>query len=274
MKKILFILPLLITISQLYAQKQDRINNSIYKINLWLDIPVTIAGFITNDIGLRVVKNKPPLDSLKVVQLDPSEINWFDRGAARQNVDSYSTAIDISDYGASISMFLPLLLFADEEIRKDWYKILILFLEAEAINGNAYSWLAAVHIDRMRPLVYNSDFPLNKRLESRNRNSFFSGHVSTVATASFFTAKVYSDYHPELGRKKYIIYSAALIPPIFVGACRYKSGKHFPTDIITGLAVGASIGILTPHLHKNKNYNPAVIPVTGSFTGLSLSYKF
>ena len=274
MKKILFVLPLFIFISQIYGQKQDSLNNSVYKVNLWVDIPATIGGFITNDIGLRVVKNKQPLDSLKVVQLDPSEINWFDRGAAQQNVDSYSRAIEISNYGMSISIFLPLLLFGDKEIRKDWYKILILFFEAEAINGNAYSWLAAVHIDRMRPLVYNPDFPLNKRLESRNRNSFFSGHVSAVATASFFTAKVYSDYHPELGRKKFIFYSAALIPPIIVGTCRYKSGKHFTTDIITGLAVGAGIGILIPQLHKNKNYNPAIIPVTGSFTGLSLSYKF
>ncbi len=274
MKRIIFIFSLFAVISQICAQKQDTIRNSVYRINPKIDIPVTIAGYITNEIGLGIVRNKPPLDSLKVVQLDPSEINWFDRGAARQDVDSYTRAIEISNYGMSISVFFPLLLFGDKEIRKDWYKILVLFLEAEAINGNAYSWLAAMHIDRIRPMVYNQDFPINKRLESRNRNSFFSGHVSTVATASFFTAKVYSDYHPELGKKKYIIYSAALIPPVFVGTCRYKSGKHFPTDIITGLAVGAGIGILTPHLHKNKNYNPSIIPVAGSFTGLSFSYKF
>lgn len=274
MRKILIILPLLIITPKIYTQKQDSIQNSIYKVNLWVEIPATIAGYITNDIGLRIVRDKPLLDSLKVIQLDPSEINWFDRGAAKQDYDYYSKAIKISNYCMYLSYICPLLLFADKEIRNDWYKVLMLFLEAEAINGNAYSWLAAVHFDRMRPLVYNKDFPLNKRLESRNRNSFYSGHTSCVATSSFFAAKIYIDYHPELGKKKFLIYSAALIPPVVVGTCRYKSGKHFPTDIITGFAVGASIGILTPHLHKNKSYNPAIVPVTGSFTGLSFSYNF
>ena len=35
----------------------------------------------------------------------------------------------------------------------------------------------------------------------------------------------------------------------FVAAERIRAGKHFPTDVLTGAAVGAAVGSLLPHLH-------------------------
>ena len=81
-------------------------------------------------------------------------------------------------------------------------------------------------------------------------DSFFSGHVSMAAGASFFMAKVLSDYHPDLGAKKWLLYGAALIPPAFVGYTRYRGLMHFPTDLLLGAAVGAAVGISVLHLHK------------------------
>ena len=62
-----------------------------------------------------------------------------------------------SDYGMTGSFFLPLLLLFDEEIRQDWAPTLLLFLETEFIVGNLFSWGAAIHIDRIRPLVRRND---------------------------------------------------------------------------------------------------------------------
>ena len=74
-----------------------------------------------------------------------------------------------------------------------------------------------------------------------------------------------------------VLYAAALIPPTFVGYCRYRGFMHFPSDILLGAAVGATVGILIPHLHKvtkesNKDYS--IFPYTGRYTGLAFSMRF
>jgi undecaprenyl-diphosphatase len=37
-----------------------------------------------------------------------------------------------------------------------------------------------------------------------------------------------------------------------VGIGRVKAGEHFPTDVIAGAMVGAGIGVLVPHLHREE----------------------
>jgi hypothetical protein len=233
-----------------------------------------VAAVGTNYWGLQIVDRKPALDSMTIINLDANDINRFDRSATEQDAEFAPKARTISDYGMNISFALPLLLLADKEIRKDWADLLILYLQTEAIVGNLYSWGCAIHIDRIRPLVYNPDVPWDQKVGARTKNSYYSGHTSSSAAASFFVAKVYCDYHPELGNKKYIFYSLALIPPVFTGIFRYKGMKHFPTDVITGLIVGAGTGILIPHIHKITKSNLAVMPFVGEVNGMALSLRF
>jgi membrane-associated phospholipid phosphatase len=248
--------------------------SDVYNINPWVDGAITIGALATNYWGLRVVDRKSPLDSLDLAQLDPMNVNGFDRSAIYQDASKIYDAQKISDYGMTGSFLLPLLLLFDKEIRDDWAPTLLLFLETEAIVGNLFSWGAAIHIDRIRPIAYSSEVRYEDRIYKRNKNSFYSGHTSSSAAASFFVAKVYCDYHPELGAKKFIFYGLAVIPPAFTGLYRYKGMKHFPTDVLTGLTIGAATGILVPHLHKKKNPNMVLVPVTGSFTGFAMTLKF
>ena len=258
----------------LYAGGQDSLKNSIYSVVYHIDIPVTAVAAATNYWGLRIVDQKPRLDSLTIINLDANDINRFDRSATRQDAGYTQTAQRISDFGMYGSYTLPLLLLADKKIRKDWAPLLLLFLETQAIVGNLFSFGAAIHIDRIRPLVYHPDVSYSDKTYKRNKNSFYSGHTSSSASASFFVAKVYCDYHPDLGNKKYIFYSIALIPPVFTGIYRYKGMKHFPTDVITGLVIGASTGILIPHIHKKNRSNISIVPFAGQVNGLALSLKF
>ncbi len=247
--KIIFTLTTLL----LFFEAQGQLFESdVYKVNPWIDGSITLAAFITSSLGLKITDQKPPLDSLEINQLDANDINAFDRSATWQDASYIQQARHISNIGMQVSIFLPALLMLDKEIRQDWAPVLLLFLQAEAITGTLWSWGAAMHIDRIRPVVYNPDVEYAEKTFYRNRNSFFSGHTSTSATASFYTAKVYCDYHPELGNKKFIFYGLAVIPPAFTGYYRYKGMKHFPTDVLAGMAVGAAVGILVPHLHKKK----------------------
>ena len=270
-----FILPLL-TILFLFPNAEGQLFESdIYNVNPYIDGAITLGAFVTNYWGLRVVDRKAPLDSAEIAALDANDINAFDRSATEQDASYMYQAWDISDVGMRVSFFLPALLMLDKDIRQDWAPIILLYLETEAIVGNLFSWGAAIHIDRIRPLVYHPDVSYDDKTFKRNKNSFYSGHVSSSAAASFFVAKVYCDYHPELGNKKFIFYGLAVIPPAFTGYYRYKGMKHFPTDVLTGLAVGAATGILVPHLHKKrKNENLTIIPVAGQYTGFAMSLKF
>ena len=71
--------------------------------------------------------------------------------------------------------------------------------------------------------------------------------------------KVYYDLHPE-ANNRFLFYTLAIIPSAYTGYLRYKGAKHFPTDILTGMAVGALTGILVPEFHK-RNSTVKVLPV-------------
>ena len=249
--------------------------SDVYNVNPYIDGAITVGAALTNHWGMVIVDRKAPLDSAEIASLDANDINRFDRSATEQDADYMYRAWDISDVGMRGSFMLPVLLLLDKEIRQDWAPLLLLYLQTEAIAGNLWSWGSAMHIDRIRPLVYHPDVSYEDKTFVRNKNSFYSGHTSTSAAASFFVAKVYCDYHPELGNKKFIFYGLALIPPAITGFYRYKGMKHFPTDVLTGMAVGAATGILVPHLHKHrKNKNLTLVPVTGRYTGLAMSLTF
>jgi membrane-associated phospholipid phosphatase len=146
---------------------------------------------------------------------------------------------------------LPTLLLFDKGVRNDWVDILLLYMETMSITSNiyAYSFLGPNFQGRLRPMVYYENLPMKIRKEGANRNSFYSGHVSSATAATIFMAKVYSDYHPEIGNNKYLLYGAALIPPLILGYIRYKALYHFPSDILVGVGVGALCGILIPEFN-------------------------
>ena len=274
LKKFPLLIFLLLFCCSIFAQGGDSLELKVYKVNLRIDIPVTVVAHGTSFWGFATVNGKPPLDSLSIIALDANDINKFDRAATWQDAEFAPTARRLSDVTLALSNMLPFMLMFDESIRQDWGDVLLLFLETQAIVGNLYSWGCVVHVDRIRPLVYNPDVAWEERSGSRTKNAFYSGHTSLSASASFFAAKVYCDYHPELGNKKYLAYSLALVLPVTTGLLRYKGMKHFPTDVLTGLVVGASAGILVPHLHKRTRSNLTIVPFAGPVNGLAMSYKF
>lgn len=271
-KHILFFIALFIA-SGLFSQEKTQ--DPVYEIKWLRDGLITGGAAAANYVGLSIVINKPRLDTLEALSYRPNDVNWFDRPATMLDPALADGAQTRSDLGLSISFFLPAALALDKKIRKDFAKIMLLYLETGFITGAFYSWGAAMHIDRVRPLVHNPEEPLSRKLQKHLTNSFYSGHVASSAAATFFMAKVISDYHPELGNKKVLVYGAAALLPAFVGVNRYLAGKHFTTDILTGFAIGALGGILIPHLHKPKaDRKLTLVPLGGNFQGLGMTYRF
>ncbi len=255
------------------SAKDSTSSRPIYKINIWVDISITAIGGAATYFGLNAVNEKPVLSEATINSLNSDHIPWIDRSAAFQDPAFASTAHDISDYIMKATITLPFFLAFDREIRSDYHQILLLYIQAEFVTTSTYLCGASLLTNRIRPFVYNLEEPLEKKLEKGATNSFYSGHTASTAAASFFMAKVYSDYHLN-GRNKLLIYGLALLPPTAVGFYRYKAGKHFLTDILTGLVAGAATGILIPHLHKTKDREMAIVPFINEYKGIVMSLKF
>jgi len=256
-------------------ETQDVFNEKVYKLNLPVDIPVTAACAGWTLYMLSQVYSKDTIPVSTVAALNKDDLNGLDRWAAGK----YSPAMDdASNYLFYGSLPLPALLFIDKKIRKDAAKIALMYVEAYSITGTMYT-SATYFVDRYRPETYTTELTPEEKTNGNFKNSFFAGHVAVVSTATFFMAKVYSDYHPE-SKWKWAFWTGAGLATGAMIYMRHEAGKHFPTDLALGTAVGVLSGVLVPHFHKVKDpskhawhLGPSVNP-NGDGVGLSFNYRF
>ncbi|EMR03429.1 phosphatase PAP2 family protein [Cesiribacter andamanensis] len=248
----------------------------VYKTS-WTDGVISAAGIGMSAWGLSIMNAKDPLSEeyLDWVALYPEQakanVPKFDRWAAGNFDARISDLTDIPFYG---SFGLPLVVaLGGERTRKDFWQIGLLYLETMSITGTFYTHSAG-WLNRHRPLVYNADPDNDDRTDIKATNSFFAGHTAATASATFFAAKVFNDYYPNSRARAWVWAGAAIIPAA-VGAGRLHAGKHFLSDNLVGYALGASIGILVPHLHKvSGRQNFSLMPISGPYDGLALQYRF
>lgn len=260
-----------------HAQKQIIDSTKVYRVKPWLTAGVALAGGISNAVGLQKIirKEKATLAELDALRIE--DVNSFDRYALRQDLDQKESSEKISDFGMQFGLALPFFLLLDKKIRKDWLDITLMYLETQALSANIYTWspLGPTFVDRLRPVAYYNALTTEERNINGVKNSFFSGHVSSTATGTFFAAKVYTDYHPELRGKKWLFFSLAALPPVLVGVYRIKALKHYPSDTIVGGIIGTGMGLLIPYLHKRWQRKLRVGMVyEGDVKGVSLGVRF
>ena len=164
----------------------------------------------------------------------------------------------------------------DKKVRKDGFKVALLYLESMSVTGLFYSGSVYLN-DRYRPYAYNPDVPMGKRTRGGAKNSFFAGHVALVGTSTFFIAKILNDYHPD-SKLKWLPFALAGAATGTTALMRYRGGQHFVSDILIGTVVGTLSGILVPHAHKNKDINDRKLSFTASYLGdtpqFGIAYKF
>ncbi len=239
-----------------FCQSGDSIpHTKVYHIN-YISGSIIIAGGLATDYpAIGRIKDKPDITPAEMAALNPGEMNKVDQWGLHQSTNNYLMYSKISDY-SQIPMYtvVPALLGLNKKIRKDWFSLFIMYCEGHVITFTFYnySWFGPTFQNRYRPITYYTNLPLADRTVGNNRNSAYSGHTASVAYTSFFMAKVYCDYHPDLGCSKYLIYATALVPPLAMGYLRIRALDHFPSDDIVGLSIGAAVGVILPELHKFK----------------------
>lgn len=176
---------------------------------------------------------------------DPENLWFIDRGST----DNYSEDADKwSDIILYSSFVLPFSHYSGRLCRDQGFVIAAMALETFFITDGITNMTKAF-AKRFRPFTYNPDVPDEEKLTNGARYSFMSGHASNSAALGWFTAKVYSDMYPD-SKWKPVIWGLGAGLPAAVSYLRHRAGKHFPTDVIAGYMLGASVGYLVPQLHK------------------------
>lgn len=258
------------------SMAQDTIRSlrylSPYTTSFKTDGPIIAAGLGLTVLGYSLITNKKDLTLAELANKKKENIPFFDRG----NAGFYSEKADKDSYiPFQASFALPLvMLLVNKNERQHAGQIAALYLETMSISGALFT-IPAGTINRSRPLVYGSTAPTDTKLSKNSQRSFFAGHVSSTASATFFAAKVFADFNPDSEARPYIWAAAAAIPAV-VGYLRYKAGMHFLSDNILGYVVGMGCGILVPQLHKSKAFkNISLIPQSGDdYKGLAFVYRF
>lgn len=274
MNRIIALLFILISFST-YSQTEYSTSESPYELDWGIDGPYLGGSLALTGVGFYLIQEKEGLSEEEVAGLNKEDIWGVDRWVA----GNYSERADkISYYPFFGSFAVPVvMMLADEDQRSHAGQISVMYVETMATTGALFS-LSVGLIDRYRPLVYDENAPMNERTSASSTRSFFAGHTAATAAATFFTAKIFNDFHPDSWATPYV-WAAAAAVPAYVGYLRHKAGKHFITDNILGYGVGALSGILIPELHKKENANYSLTPTFGNYMGaeyqgLSFTYTF
>jgi len=240
------------------CEREDHVHESPYEISFKKDWAFVLTGTALAATGHFVFvhdkENITPFTNLEIDALDRNDVNAFDRVATYNKSESAKNTSDALLIGSVV--VLPSLFFLHHHTRKEIGGLFLMTYEAFSINYGLTNIVKSA-VNRTRPYAYNPEnYSYEERTDGESRFSYFSGHTSATASLSFLWAKVMTDYHPHMAKGYKIgIWSFAALIPATTGYLRVKSGKHYPTDVLTGYAVGAVTGWLIPEMHKIKNPN-------------------
>lgn len=220
-------------------------HTSPYTFRKSTEIAIPIAGLGTAGLSYYFHRSKATLTEDDISNLSVLDINTFDRKAVYQWRPKSAHLSDALMFTAIAS---PLLLISSRRIRNDWEKPTAIGVEVFFLNLGL-TGLTKELVRRPRPYVYNPDVPLTIKTSRDATTSMYSGHTSTAASMSMFSAMTLQHYHK--GAKWMpLVWTSAVILPLGTGILRYRAGKHFWSDVITGYVAGSLTGLLIPVLHR------------------------
>jgi membrane-associated phospholipid phosphatase len=236
---------------------------SIYRYNLWVDIPVVAMGAIGTAI--------PYVMSWQFVDpscpCDPSSINFIDRGSVGLHS---GTAGLIGDLLVAAAVATPVV-YEIVAVRplSTLIEDMVVYTEVIAVNGGLVA-LSKFVVQRPTPRAYAGD---PKLIDAPGGYlSFYSGHTSFAFATLSFGAMTIGARH-----QRY------LVPWLVTGAvgttvatAMVLTGAHFPTDVMMGALAGTAVGILVPFLHLRapRELRFAVLPGPRGLPGLSVMGRF
>lgn len=256
----------------------DTTAPAVYNIKPLSTVLIGAAATAANLIAINnFLHNKKEITLAEMQALRRDIVNPIDRWALNQNPARRDHYYTLSDHSLTLTLAASAATFIlGKRTKKDWLRLGLMYYQTQFLTFAFYDFspFGPLFQNRVRPVVYYDYFTYDQRKGGNQRNSFYSGHVANAASASFFAAKVYLDYHPEMRKKKILFYGLASVPPLLTGWLRMKALAHFPSDVVAGYLIGATFGIVMPELHRMKSAKLRLNTYyNGQSGGLQLAYK-
>jgi membrane-associated phospholipid phosphatase len=230
---------------------------SPYTTRFAVEAPLTAGLLGLSGAGLLLVQHKRTATEAYLAALDRADIPAIDRFSAGRFSERAQLVSDGFCYGTLA--LVPALLAFQPNVHGRYGQVAGLYLETMSSTAALFT-LTVGTVYRYRPYLYGPEGG-ELRHGPVATDSFFGGHTAHTATATFFAAQVFHDFNPGSPAQPYV-WGAAVAVPAVVAYFRIRAGKHFLTDNLVGYAVGATVGVLVPRLHRDPNttFDPAAVP--------------
>jgi len=247
-------------------------NLAAFRLKPFKDTVVVLTGLTFQQEGDRLIS--------KVVvpeptTLDRNNIPAFEHFACNYYSQKMSRISDYTKNAVSGMMLLTSLSLMKENRKENIQAFLtdmVMYSETELVI-TGFTQCSKGLFKRSRPYAYNTDVSLDMRKEKNASLSFWSGHASFAFASAVVTGYIFQKRHP----------GSHLVKPVWIcgiscaavtGILRVRSGVHFPTDVLTGAAVGAFTGWFIPRLHDEKNEHLTFITEINGTQGIGILYSF
>ena len=217
-------------------------------------LAIGVSGVLALIESTGEIRPQQPAANAKILSID--------RLALEQTPSkAWGTASNFILYGAGAFALADPFLSGRRDGLSAGFVDAVMYVESIAITAGVTD-LAKLAIRRPRPSAYVEQARLNRAYagtgekapditETNAAQSFFSGHTSVVAAIGATASYVAFSRAPAGSARPWITLAVFTALTAGVGVGRVRSGKHFPTDVITGVFAGAGIGALVPHIHRS-----------------------
>ena len=190
-----------------------------------------------------------------------TDVPAFDRVAIGRHDVRGAAVSDWLQYSSIVAS--PLLTFGtDPGNRRDGVVAGLVAIEAMSLAGSTTQLLkSAVH--RPRPPGYEEGVS-----PPYDYHSLPSGHATGAFAAAASATTIFALRHPHSRATPWIAAAGFLVAGT-TAALRVEAGRHFPSDVLAGAAIGTAAGIGVPLAHAN-------LPATIAFThdGVMVRVRF
>lgn len=223
------------------------------------DIPVT-AALLAGSVALKQI----PVDRSRRWR---SEILSIDEGVR----GTYSSqASSISDATLALTLAAPIFAVGVRGLEPSTGHRAMIYTEALAATAFLTQTSKYV-VQRPRPFVYSEDPRLRRKAEEADsRLSFFSGHSSMAFAAAVSGSYLFAAQSDDEAARA-VFWGVELALATTTAGLRVRAGKHFPSDVFLGAAVGTGLGVAIPRLHLDppSRYSPTLAEWTGMVGGVT-----
>ncbi len=216
-----------------------------YRLHWALDAPLLLGGLAVELTGGRRLRQ---MESVDLGTLDRGSLRPWDRPFA----GTYSSRADLASDIVALGILAPIVVslwdsHSGRQPAYAWMTDIVLFTEVLLWNSglNLITRSLEVH---PRPLVFGDDVPLKLRTAPEAAGSFYSGHASAGFATAVFFGYTHALKYPGAPENRWI-WLGGLSAASTVAALRVAAGKHYPSDVVAGAAIGSFIGLFLPWVH-------------------------